>query len=827
MRMKVRLASVAVCRSHTLHPGPKERICRGGRKVLRLWRLLQLMGEVVGVMLTVVGRPVAVHADYLRPAQAGFHHCALIYERPTRTRDDLLPYVTRLGKSRGASWLFDAFLFLRFSMPSGARTDEGPTFMADWRKHLDDWFADGRDLHALDEAVGMAARTPGKLPRRRKIVLSIPYPSPGVGDFGFEQGGSADLRTEEGVARAVRWYVSEAISRFRQARFRHLDMWGFYWMREEVSPRDEARVRCVARVVHEANLRFLWIPWWKAPGWDRWRSLGFDAAIMQPNYAFVSSTHGGSVRRNRLAVAAELCRANGMGVEMEAGDLVHSRSDRQAFLHYLADGGPDRLGYREAACAWYLGGDTVEQTARASAAAVRRCYEAMADFITGRTVAEPGYGEAWRRTRDGFAARLCQPADVSCLDIFFEEPEAGNIWRGRVEVTGRASARASWLPLGWALRTCRDREAGRHQVVTVPIEARVREVRVRMCRLSGPATLARPSLQLSSVGPEGVRQHLASGCLYDTDLTARRAYDDDGTKLTDGLVPASGFPEGRSVGWFRPRAAVVLDLGAVRRVSEVQVECQGGGYGAVNWPASPVAFLSATSIPPRRLAGTGSWPRDGRWALAMPVELTRRRSPTDMDGVLRFPVSPPALARYVSIVLGGNGWIMLGEVRVMDGVRNLAREVGVSYRLQPLPSLAHDVPPRYQDDGERLTDGVIARSFVPHQLTGWDDGQAHSVTLDLGAARRVAGVTAWSLKGGQAAIYAPRSITVECSEDGVTWHWASSAEWPRTAEDGRTCVAAPCRAAFASPRVARYVRTRITPSQGWCMLSEVEVHSAR
>lgn len=759
---------------------------------------------------------------YLSPAEAGFHHCALIYERSSRSAEDLLPYVCRMDRGRPREWLFDSFLFLRFNMPSGTRTDEGPTTWPDWLKHLDDWFADGRDLRALDEAIGTAAAKLGNPPVRRTVMLSIPYPNRAVLDFGLdEEGGSAGLNTDSGLENGARRYVAEASRRFAEAGYKHLDLWGFYWMREEISPPDEPRVRVVARAVHDAGFRLSWIPWWRASGWDRGRECGIDATIMQPNYAFVAWTHGGAVRRNRLAVAADLARANRLGIEIEAGDVVNSRADRAAFIHYLADGAPERLGYRDGASAYYLGVDTVERTCRSQEPEIRRLYDALADFVTGRPVSDPDPKQTWKSVCGGMEGVLHSPAHVTALDLFFDEPAGSEAWTGRVEVFGASRDGEPMRPAGWALRTRRQDQDGRHQVITVPIDRDVAALKVKLYPSAVRGAPNGVRALAGGVGPEGIRRHLAYGCAYTTDLSAKRAYDDDGAKLIDGVTPPEGFPAGRSVGWTAPEVAVRLDLGRVRRVTAIEVVCQGGSGSWVNWPTDAVATLSQGSAPPDRLSSTGPWPRDLRTAAPSPIVVTRRRSETDMDGLLRFEVKPSARARYANIVLRGNGWIMLSEVRVLDGARNVAREPGVRYALRPLPTPTEADADRYADDGVRLTDGYRAGSFSRTQVTGWNDGSERTFVVDLGMAQRISEATVWSLRGGQFGIYAPKTVICESSSDGHAWRRLGSADRAEGVEDGKSCEAAPYR--IVGLAECRYLRIRVVPQQGWAMLSEIEV----
>jgi hypothetical protein len=61
--------------------------------------------------------------------------------------------------------------------------------------------------------------------------------------------------------------------------------------------------------------RFYWIPSFEAVGYKNWRQLGFDVAMMQPNYAFTAA--GQVLGPERLTEAAELAHHYGLGLEME------------------------------------------------------------------------------------------------------------------------------------------------------------------------------------------------------------------------------------------------------------------------------------------------------------------------------------------------------------------------------------------------------------------------------------------------------------------------------------------------------------------------------
>ena len=114
-------------------------------------------------------------ADYPSPEAAGFHHCALIYDRGQRTAHDLAPYVAEVVDGTPRAWLFDAFLFLITRTPSARSTMKDPTRREDWQYHLDRWFAPGRDLSALDAALTAAVPVLGAPPE--SDVSCSPFPA--------------------------------------------------------------------------------------------------------------------------------------------------------------------------------------------------------------------------------------------------------------------------------------------------------------------------------------------------------------------------------------------------------------------------------------------------------------------------------------------------------------------------------------------------------------------------------------------------------------------------------------------------------------------------
>lgn len=791
-------------------------------------------------------------ADYLSPEQAGFADCMLIYETPERPAESLMPYVATAGAD--GQWLFDSFLFLRFGGgPSGAMYYNGPTNMADWEYALDQWFAPGRDLAALQEAVAQASAALGPPPSPRTVVLSLHYPSTGMHDFGDVDGDerSEDLANPDDCRKAIAWHVDEAIRRFSEADLPDLRLWGFYWMNEDIAGEDQGLARMAAEIVHGRGYRMLWIPYYRAAGFRQWRELGFDAGILQPNYAFLEQ-HDGRIRNDRILETAALARDAGMGVEIEAGSVATDPRAREMFLDYLAFGADGVAGYQRGAKAYYQGTDLFRQLRDSPDPDARSAYGQIARFLGGRPVPRPGAltdlvldaspltdGRSYspldpqaptvQLAAEGAVLRFREPRRVEEVEVSLVRGSERRVGRAVVEATTTASE--DWVPAGWTSVSLSPRTADTAwtQVAALPVGlSEVTALRVRMLTPDGGVPPIADEISLVSrisPGQESRSEgHLAAGCRYTVEPAFAQAYPDAGGMLTDGVVGEHGWSEGKSVGWFGTGATIVLDLGPDRAVDEVVVRCDGGGSAGVEIPDSVTAELYAgAEAPSLRGSGTGAPPPEpAAVACAGSPDVTvdwqdegpeGRRNAT---GAIRLRLPAGAVtARWVMLRLTCRGWLMVSEVEASSGGANVAR--GVSYTATPLPTPRQGL--RYADDGLILTDGVVAEGFVPPRLVGWT-GQQATVTLDLGASREIREVRVHTLGGGSAGIFAPRAAEVDVSADGTDWRAAGRA----TLADpgGDVCVALTLMARFETE--GRYVRVRVEPSTGWLMLSEIEVH---
>ncbi|HEY6740566.1 MAG TPA: DUF4855 domain-containing protein [Actinopolymorphaceae bacterium] len=347
--------------------------------------------------------------DYLAQGTArvgGVRDMYLAYTYDTRSEnaelgtwrhDDLLPVIGHLdADGRPTDRMFDSVLF----MAGGSELD-GYQTKDRWADLLDRLFAPGVNVDALDAAAGTLRRAldergSGAAGATVKVVLPIPNPVPhSEVPWGTLDGEELDLNparvgnaaSTANRLKVVRWYVDEALERYRAAHHDRLELVGFYWMREAIPPRslDSDLVALVAKDLHRPRgvgrgpLKFYWIPYYVAQGFQHWESYGFDASMMQPNFFFDAGLP--PTDTERLERTAELARWTGQGVELE-GDrpMLTDPGARTKFLGYLETF--DRTGADRAIAGYYWGAkDVLLSIVRHPDAQVRATYDAAYEFI--------------------------------------------------------------------------------------------------------------------------------------------------------------------------------------------------------------------------------------------------------------------------------------------------------------------------------------------------------------------------------------------------------------------------------------------------------------
>ena len=210
---------------------------------------------------------------------------------------------------------FTHVLFLGIRSASGGSFETGTATQEDWMAWGDGLFGPEGELEQLEAAVRLLCEELGQI--RMGVIVMIPRPSPDI-----------DARTRE---QQVEDYVNSIVSRFRASPFSRLDLSGFYWM-SETSTGDDQIIRSTAALIRELGLKLYWIPYFQATGVERWRELGFDSAMVQPNFAFYSSG------LERFEAVDSRVRGSGLGVEMELP--MYSRNPevadwRESFLLYM------------------------------------------------------------------------------------------------------------------------------------------------------------------------------------------------------------------------------------------------------------------------------------------------------------------------------------------------------------------------------------------------------------------------------------------------------------------------------------------------------------
>ncbi|ADG81030.1 DUF4855 domain-containing protein [Thermincola potens] len=226
----------------------------------------------------------------------------------------LVAYIDRQGKIKGR--MFDTMLFLPYS--------GYPCTREHWQAYLEDLFAPGRQLHALDDTVEKVNQITGK-PQKEKVILTIPYPDPNQSNFdgiSFSETNTGKEQAAKNRFEAVLWFYSKMMDKWSDARFKNLELVGVYWYKELVDKsvyREVELVQNVARMVSEKGQKFFWIPYYGAQGYESWKSYGFTHVFLQPNYYATQAPS-----EDRMERAAALAQKYGTGIEIELDSRIFS-----------------------------------------------------------------------------------------------------------------------------------------------------------------------------------------------------------------------------------------------------------------------------------------------------------------------------------------------------------------------------------------------------------------------------------------------------------------------------------------------------------------------
>ncbi|MDD4816549.1 MAG: DUF4855 domain-containing protein [Victivallaceae bacterium] len=700
--------------------------------------------------------------SYPSLTDAGFHHCTLIYEQPPRNSDSFRHYVAKIVDGRPEpQWVFDAFLFLTHNV-RGMNTEIGEITMDDFQAILEQYFAPGRNLDALDSAIEKITGELGALPpSKRKIIIVIPWLNPAVTNFGTLNGKPVSLATQRGRDTAVEWYVKQVKERFAN-RYKHLELWGFYWMRENISGTPSA-VRAAADIIHRHDLKLLWIPYYLASGFDRWRDYGVDVAIMQSNYVFNCADTGGNARANRLTANAARCRKYGLGFEIELSSSYRLTPDqRHFFLRTLECGGAERLGYQQAPTAYYLGG-ALELYASPEVE-MRRIYQSLCDYIAGRQIIEPRM-DHWDIRRNGGALTaeciLEQPIKSGNIDIFFNE--TGEAWHGvaRLYADGR--------PVGWAARTNPNPDELEFQALTVPLDCGGRSATCLRLEISGGVP------DISDIALE----HNAEPVDHDRRFSEPLPEQLDGleTAITGGKSGLMRFIYGQHT-----EAVRIFTLETPERCDRIVISCAN--------PADSAALLLAAEKEFCAASGCGALPED---TLVIPA--------TVRGGKMIFDLPEAVVLQNFSLCLQFSGYTGTGAVELFRDGKRIAAAVSGRWHPGTLNNGGE-----YYDDGVVATTGVIPQNL--NGMTGWSGGGVREFCIDLGSVKPAGTVMIGCFYSKLQKVALPERIEAAFSENGEDWSRRSSAKMPPENEKRNLLRLAPACVTADTP--VRYIKLRVT-----------------
>ena len=784
------------------------------------------------LLLSLLSLTAAARADFAPPQSPRYgnmHDIMLAYMQPGHwAQADFLPYVAYLDKAAGGvprDWSYDAWLFLMFGgAPDGGSYIHGTAKLDGWQFYVDQLFMPDRNLAALDaclEDVGRRLNSPGRVCR---VIIMIPYLSPKTEGFGDVDG---DGRPENAALdadrlKAFRWVVDTILARWRERRYAHLQLDGFYWMNEGISGKDEAVGRATGEHLRQRGMNFHWIPWFSAPGYDKWRDLGFDLAIMQPNFAFMDVPAGAVVAdEDRLTQNANLARGGGLGFEMELDYATDTNPGHRLELQlYLNHGVDDLDGYMHGcARAYYQSYDSIARLYRSDNPECNQLYDDLYRFHLGT------YQRRAVSLAEGAACKLNGQTAPTLTD---------GLWLCRAEQAGRVRSVSSPARL--------EVDLGATQIVG--------DVRVHLAAREGGSTAAPATIRVAtSTDGSNYEEAAEVGCpplgrcgewragfaiaLFEPRFARHLRIEltgAPGQKL--GVDEVVVFPpphllwgvpavvEGDLQPGSAPSRNTVLTDGRLARADQAAAAIRfRNGQGRVGFDLAEPWVLQTAYAHFRTTGAKGTVTCRVRvgddTAEAGPPVTAQSAS----ESWLQLPL-PATATRTIRFDLVGSPDTIWDELQVRRAP-NLA--TGKPYTLDP------PFPAQYPDtEGKELTDGVLTeKGFGDGKTVGWLL-QPVTVLLDLGAVRTVDAVRVHSQGGGYGWVLHPQSFAVLGSEDGAKWRLLRDGTPERevTASEqagGELSELAWLKLTFPATPV-RFVKLTFHP-KSWLMLSEVEVLS--
>ncbi len=257
--------------------------------------------------------------------------CLFYFNTGTYNYNTVLPYVAYMDDNGNiVDTMFDSFLFLPGvgELPSGGKP-WGTNYASDWTYLMNEMFASGRNFDALEKAAGKVKDYLNKPDYKLKLFVTIPHMDTSLSNFGDidGDGDSENLTNLNNRVYVSTYYAQKIMDKFESKVYDNIELCGFYWFHEEIQGADATTAKSVNASFDSLGMPLFWIPWYCAPGYNTWKTNGFDVCCMQPNYAF------NDVDESRLKNCADIAQSYGMCIEIEIHE--DARTDDRAFKKYM------------------------------------------------------------------------------------------------------------------------------------------------------------------------------------------------------------------------------------------------------------------------------------------------------------------------------------------------------------------------------------------------------------------------------------------------------------------------------------------------------------
>lgn len=284
-----------------------------------------------------------------RDSLGGVHDIPLMYfgywpedERIARLKkDDFIPYIAYIDRDGNPKdTMFDAIMMLTVQgrCPSGGCLGYHgePSKLSDWEFVIEELFADGINLKALDLAVE-EIKQKLSLPKdyRHKVYLTAPVPKVSLEPFGDLNGDGIEekLLSTEDCINAYASFVDAVTKRFESEHLQNIVIDGWFWNNESASraARDDEEffaTGCVAEL-HKRGYKCVFIPYFQAGGCEKSEKIGFDCTTMQPGLSFQAVL--GRTPQGMMQDFTDLCKKYGFGVELEIHHGVKNEDTREKY----------------------------------------------------------------------------------------------------------------------------------------------------------------------------------------------------------------------------------------------------------------------------------------------------------------------------------------------------------------------------------------------------------------------------------------------------------------------------------------------------------------